>query len=86
MRVEVARELDEIRALLQDANVPPEQQAALSSAVETIASEAATEKADKSKVMSALDVLERVTKVGGGLAELGAKLAPHVAALAAALL
>lgn len=86
MRVEVTRELDAIRALLNTSEIPADQKNELSGAVETIETEAKSGKADKSKVTSALNILEQATKVGGGLVDFGVKLAPHVAGLAGFLL
>ena len=85
MRVNIARELDAIRDLLGRTELPAEQKMEMTAAVDELASETAADKADESKVSAALNVLERSTKIGGGLIDFGVKLAPHVAALASFL-
>lgn len=86
IRVNIARELDAIRGLLGGTDLPAEQKAEITAAVDELASETAAEKADETKVSAALNILERATKIGGGLVDFGVKLAPHVTALASFLL
>lgn len=86
MRVEVAQELDAIRSLIESSNIPIEHKSELSNAVQTISSEAGSKTVNKSKVISALDVLDKATKTGSVMTDLGLKLAPHLAALAGVLI
>lgn len=86
MRVNIARELDAIRDILGSTDLPAEQKKEMTAAVDELASETVADKADETKVSAALNVLERATKIGGGLVDFGVKLAPHVAALAGFLL
>lgn len=81
VRTEVIREIGAIRSLLKDSDIPSEQKSEISEAVETIETQANEGELNKSKVVSALSVLEKVTKIGGGMLDFGLKLAPHVAAL-----
>ncbi|NOD76377.1 hypothetical protein [Ruegeria sp. HKCCD4332] len=81
VRTEVIHEIGAIRSLLKDSDIPSEQQSEISDAVDMIEAEVKAEEPNKSKVVSALSILEKVTKIGGGMLDLGVKLAPHVAAI-----
>ena len=81
MLIETKRELDTIRTLLDSSKIPAEQKSELSAAVETIATEVSSKNADKSKVTKALNILEKVTKIGSDMTDLGIKLAPHLVVL-----
>lgn len=75
--------IDEIKAILSASGADT---AEAEQAAAIVAEEVAKPEADKSRVMDALGILERIGKVGGQLADVGIKTAPHVAKLAAILL